>query len=391
MKKIAFVLLVSLVYLIISCGSDSSSDNSEDMEDTSVRLQELPNIDFSKKDLSLQIKKRFMDGSPGTMSPGACSAKTLRNKALYYARKAQYVANLIATLEKSSDKFRVKDGETVYFDIPAFNAGPLGEISGMKIRLSEKDSGLYIDAISGISAQQEIRDIQLQISNKESPNLLTLIVSFANTDDKKIYEKIRADVDTTTENLYNVKLQIKGQGKPTEEKDGEYNTYAYIFSFTSDEREESAPFNISSGQFGEDFRNTSENFWYTMVEWNKFDSEEGTTVAAHGEPADVASPQIQSWNATDNTIINNSESKYYVEAQSVSLNEFTLDQLTGVPVSFTDEDSGWDGSTGDADYLTITDPIDLPDYKEWPGYDDVTTCTEGSAALEAIKDEIDLM
>ncbi|MBN2434660.1 MAG: hypothetical protein JXK07_05260 [Spirochaetes bacterium] len=388
MKKIALILFISSLYFIISCGSDSSGDDSTGVDDTNVRLQELPDVDFSEKDLSLQNKKRFMDGSIGAMSPGACSAKTLRNKALYYARKVQYVADLIAALEKGSDKFRIEDGETAYFEIPTFNAGPFGTISRMKVRFQEKDGKLYVDAISGLSGQQETRDIQLQMPDGENSGLLTLIVSFADPDNTNNYEKIRADVDTTIENHYNVQLQIKGHGEVAE---GEYNKYVYIFSFTSDEREESAPFNISSGKFGEDFTNTSENFWYTMAEWNKFNSEKGTTVAAHGKPADTANPQIQSWKATDNTIIDSSDSPYYTEAQEVELEEFTFEQMENMQVNFTDEGSGWDGSTEGNDYVSITSPIDMPEYEEWPGYDDVTTCTEGSAALEAQKDEIDLM
>jgi len=278
--------------------------------------------------------------------------------------------------------------ETAYFEIPTFNAGPFGTISQMKVRFQEKDGKLYVDAISGLSGQQETRDIQLQMSDGEDSGLLTLIVSFADPDNTNNYEKIRADIDTTTESLYKVQLQIKGQGEAEED---EYNKYVYIFNFTSDEREESAPFNISSGKFGEDFTNTSENFWYTMAEWNKFNSEKGTTVAAHGEPADTANPQMQSWKATDNTIIDNSDSPYYTEAQEVALEEFTSEQMENTQVDFTDEGSGWDGSTEGNDYVRLTAPAVMPDYQEWDGYDDVTTCTEGSAALEANKDDIDLM
>lgn len=60
-------------------------------------------------------------------------------------------------------------------------------------------------------------------------------------------------------------------------------------------------------------------------------------------------------------------------------------------VSFIDEGEGWKGSSDGTGFITITEPVNLPAHQEWQGCDDVTTCTEGSAALEEMKNDNNLM
>lgn len=96
----------------------------------------------------------------------------------------------------------------------------------MTIRYTEKSGTLYIDALSGLSGQHGERDIQLVVDGNEDNSgrstLLSLIVNLADPEDSNIYEKFRADVDTTIENLYKSKLQIEGKG---EAEEGGYYRY----------------------------------------------------------------------------------------------------------------------------------------------------------------------
>lgn len=403
-----FPTVVFLLVFVASCGhfEDKVTVTSSDETVKTLRLNNLPEIDISKKDLSVQSinkvsyslnSKLLSTSEVGDNSRAACGAKTLRNRSIRLSKTAEYLIDILKEIEEKCIDFKVDTGFSYYrflnFDLPFI---PTNE--EVLMRISLEDNIISIDLITGAS-QTEIRDIQIYIDelndNNDSSYLIKIISYQVNKDHANKHEKQLVVVDTENPNKFIAIFKQQGQGITDNSSISYY--YQYDAEFISNTTNENNIFNISKGKFGEDF-SLSEDSKYEFLEWNKFNEEYGSSKYAHGDPPNPNDAVLESWNVVTNKIIEDTDSPFFSELEGVDLEEF--EDNFSVDFFEQPDETPWDGSIPEVEsFIGInlddpnledpSNPFIYPTLESWNKAEDLTNCTGPEYELEEQLENVD--
>ncbi len=409
MKKIIIIMLTGLSLLfMLNCDESSDSDSGTSTDTTDVRLAYLPDVDVSKKDLSVQDGRTIAcTRSVGDKSIAACSAKTLRNRAIFLSKKAQSVLDLLKSLDEKISAFEVKAGMNYYkfekITIPGYLI--TDDTSGIVMRVNKTEDIIIVDFVTGMDQNRELRDLQVIFNDNSDDDDDTYkieVVSYEKSaTDTLAFEKTKIVVDTTQTDTFIAEFYVNGIMSNT----GGHVGYKFKGIFTSDETDPDNIFNTSEGFFGEDFTidGDATKAKPKVIQYTKFNKETGTTKYEHGDRKDTTAPatEISSWDVVQNLVMNNSESGFYTDVNNYVLQTFDYDSFD---FSFSSEEGSipWTGSLESGyEWITIGDP-ELPDnWKSpeqpfeypvepaWNKKDDNTNCFGGDTELTEQLEGID--
>lgn len=385
----SIVILISIITLFVGCDENDGSLNSDNLVvnnelSSDVKLDDLPNIDISELDLSLQNSTQNKSTSINEVveySRAACVAKTFRNISIRLSKNADFMLELIKELYKKCDDFNI-DHEVNYFKFENFGLPFFPSNSSVPVRIRSINNVLYFDLITGTS-QTNVRDMQISIDNLNDEidstykiKIITYSVSKDNPDMNQLQY-----VEVTTENLEEFHAKFKHIGKdsivglPS-------RLYKYSGDFISNSTDSEDVYNISKGEIMEDFT-ISGSVQYYFVNWCKYNETYGSSKYVEGNPIDLSQVVLESWDVFQNTIIEDTISPFYSEVNELDLEywgeEFTFDFF---------EQNGedpWGGSISETDSFIIINfesinlrdnskPFIHPPFEVWNKLEDVTNC-----------------